>query len=705
MRGRWILAGALSLGALAYVRNPVPSATKLFRPDAMNIQFLLNGSMHPGFTNNDGNVILTASSNVTGALTAAEATWASIPTTAVGFLPLLPTTTDNDPTDGKHVITITDTAANRSTVGQFLAITLYRFRSDGTILDTDIIFNPKGTDSSGNVVSFSTDHAPGTYDLRSVVMHEMGHALGANHSGVIGATMYQNMLPFASFSTAAEATLSSTPGSDDIAFLTNTYPAPGAAAQLGSIAGTVSFQGGGPVLGALVNAIDPSTGIAIGGLSSLTDGTYTIASVPPGNYQVYAQPLNGPVMPANLNLTATQVTGAFRTTFSGGNASPAVVGVIAGNTASAEISVDPASSAISIAHLGVGSAGGNDWVYADLKSAIAGKATDVLLWGTGIDASVTPDQLHVLGPGVTVRAGTLHAAPNDATGGLTPIRFTVDIQPSASRAATAIGIVKGTDAAMRSSGLVILPNLTGPGFTAGAIVNAASFKSGAVAPGEMFTIFGSQFGPPQLAPLALSGSGRVSTSIGATRVYFDDVPAPLIYAAAGQVAGIVPYSVAGNATTNVRVEYNGVSSAAVSVPVAAASPAVFTLNSTGTGSGNGSGPGAIRNQDGSINTASNPAAIGSVIQIFGTGEGQTNPPGSDGLLAATAPFPAPAANLTVSIGGANADLLYAGTAPQSVMGFLQVNARVPAGIAAGSAVPVVVTVGGIPSPTVTVAVR
>ncbi len=91
------------------------------------------------------------------------------------------------------------------------------------------------------------------------------------------------------------------------------------------------------------------------------------------------------------------------------------------------------------------------------------------------------------------------------------------------------------------------------------VVNAATFRGGAVAPGEIVTIFGTGLGPAALAP-AQYVDGRLPTSVGETRVLFDGTPAPMIYASAGQVSAIVPYSASGS--TRVQVEYQGTSDGA-----------------------------------------------------------------------------------------------------------------------------------------------
>ena len=231
----------------------------------------------------------------------------------------------------------------------------------------------------------------------------------------------------------------------------------------------------------------------------------------------------------------------------------------------------------------------------------------------------------------------------------------------------------------------------GPAFSAAGIVNAASFQAGPVAPGEIVTIFGSGVGPAALTGLRLTASGLVDNSLADTRVLFDGVAAPLIYVSAAQTSAIVPYAVAGKASTQVQIEFRGSRSGAVTLPVAAAAPGVFTLESSGRGQG------AILNQDASVNGAANPAAKGSVVVLFCTGEGQTDPPGTDGKLAADV-FPKPRLPVSVTIGGLPAEVLYAGAAPGLVAGVLQVNAKVPNGVASGNAVPVLLTVGNTTSP-------
>ena len=239
-----------------------------------------------------------------------------------------------------------------------------------------------------------------------------------------------------------------------------------------------------------------------------------------------------------------------------------------------------------------------------------------------------------------------------------------------------------------------------PTLTLAGVTNGATFQPGPVAPGEIVSLFGSALGPSTPAFLALTNPRLVANSLEGVRIFFDGVPAPLLYASAGQVNTVVPYSVSGESTTQLQLEYLGVWSNPITVQVAATAPGVFSI------AGSGQGPGAILNaRDGTVNSASNPAARGEWVSIFATGAGVTTPASVDGFVA-SAPLPVPTANVSVTMGGLPCQLNFEGAAPGLVSGVLQINAQVPAGLAAGPAVPVQVSIGSANSlPVITLAVQ
>jgi len=221
-------------------------------------------------------------------------------------------------------------------------------------------------------------------------------------------------------------------------------------------------------------------------------------------------------------------------------------------------------------------------------------------------------------------------------------------------------------------------------------VNGASFLPGPVSPGQIVSFFGYGLGP-DTAVLFQPQNGFLPAELAGTRVLFDGIPAPMILSYTGQINAIVPYSVDGAASTVVEIEYLGSKTQSLTLPVAEAVPAVFSQNASGRGAG------AILNQDYSTNTPQNRAARNSIVQIFATGEGQTNPSGIDGKIAVSGGLPEPNLPVTVKIGGIDAAVHYAGAAPGLVAGVIQINAQVPGNVASGSAVPIEIRVGSNPS--------
>ena len=181
-------------------------------------------------------------------------------------------------------------------------------------------------------------------------------------------------------------------------------------------------------------------------------------------------------------------------------------------------------------------------------------------------------------------------------------------------------------------------------------------------------------------PQMVSFAGRTwTTLLAGTRVLFDGIPAPLVYTSSGQVSALVRYAIAGKSATQVQVEYLGQRSGAASFPIAVTSPGIFKLGDAGGGIGIW-----VVNQDNTLNSPAHPATAGDIVVFYATGAGQTNPAGVDGSLA-TAPFPVPTQNLSVTIGGVQANLFYKGAAPFEIAGLLQVNAVIPTGLAPSDA--------------------
>jgi uncharacterized protein (TIGR03437 family) len=114
---------------------------------------------------------------------------------------------------------------------------------------------------------------------------------------------------------------------------------------------------------------------------------------------------------------------------------------------------------------------------------------------------------------------------------------------------------------------------------------------------------------------------------------------------------------------------------------------------------------SILNQDGTLNSSTNPAARGSIVSLYGTGLGAEVPQLPDGYLAISTPYSSPVLSPSVTIGGQNATILYAGDAPTLPTGVFQINVQIPASINAGATTVFVGTVGSSTSLPIAIALK
>ena len=271
--------------------------------------------------------------------------------------------------------------------------------------------------------------------------------------------------------------------------------------------------------------------------------------------------------------------------------------------------------------------------------------------------------------------------------------------------------VSGTNGSTGNTTVNVTLAVTAPLPTITAIANAASGATGPIAPGEVVSIFANASNPiGPSTPVALSASnltsaGNVPLTMGGVSVTFNGRQAPLLYVSSTQINAVVPYGVAGFNNFPVIVNYLGQNSNGFNVQTTTTVPGIFTSN------GQGSGPAAILNSNGSTNgntPTTQPAAKGSVVSIFLTGEGATAPQGVDGKVtcgitgagcSSLSQIPVPLLPVAVLIDGQPAALATApgwvgyGEAPALVSGVLQVNAIIPQAARSGS-VSLSISIGG-----------
>ena len=237
---------------------------------------------------------------------------------------------------------------------------------------------------------------------------------------------------------------------------------------------------------------------------------------------------------------------------------------------------------------------------------------------------------------------------------------------------------------------IVKIEITGPSITLEGIVNAATFLGGPIAPGEIISIFGVEIGPDPGVNSTFDDEGNVPTLLAGVQVLINGLPAPLYFVGENQINCQVPYEVDGTAQVTVQVIFQGTASNIVTIDVADTAPGLFTLE-------NGVGQViAVLFPEGTLNTAENPVAPGQIVTLYGTGEGQTAPPGQTGVPVDVNALPVPIADARVLIGGVEQTILFIG-GPQGFAGLLQINCEIVAGTPVGPAVPIVVIIGGVGS--------
>jgi beta-glucosidase len=256
-------------------------------------------------------------------------------------------------------------------------------------------------------------------------------------------------------------------------------------------------------------------------------------------------------------------------------------------------------------------------------------------------------------------------------------------------------------AILRAGCAWLIASLTGawaqpaPSINSGGIINAASSAPGApVSPGSIASVYGNFL----LSTPSWASAIPLPDSLEGLSLTAGTVDAPLFYAGSGQVNLQIPWELSGQSQP-LTATLAGQTSAPQPVNLAPFAPGIFSMNGQGTGAG------AILDSSYNLITSTNPAGAGvTVILIYCTGLGAVTPPQQTGASAPSSPPAMTTTKPTVTIGGVPADVQFSGLAPGSV-GEYQVNAVVPANAPTGDAIPVILSIGGVASNTVQIAVQ
>jgi uncharacterized protein (TIGR03437 family) len=242
----------------------------------------------------------------------------------------------------------------------------------------------------------------------------------------------------------------------------------------------------------------------------------------------------------------------------------------------------------------------------------------------------------------------------------------------------------------------------------GAIVNAASYAGGSLAPGSIISLFGSNI----VSQAAGATSVPLPTSIQGASLLVGGSAVPLFYAGNGQINAQLPFQLNAYGQTQVLLQVAvgnqlAISTSPLTILMGAVQPAIFSINASGAGQGaiQIANTSTFAAPSGSITGASaSPAAIGQYVTIYCTGLGGVSNPPAAGAASLASPLSSVLVTPTVTIGGQPAPVSFAGLAP-SFVGLYQVNVQIPPGVASGNAIPLVVSQNGVVSNTVTLAIQ
>jgi hypothetical protein len=438
---------ALSLSAFS-ARGYVPmrwgtvGVRAVWAPSRFPLIFYVNESLAKGGAN------ISAGSDAIGAVRAAMSSWQDIQTADLRFADLKLTTADSALVDGQNLITMADTPINREILGvrpedpgAVAQTRIIYNKNTGEITETDIVLNPR--------YEFSTNLAPGTYDLQAILTHELGHALGCDHSSVPSDTMFSSMGVGEFFQRYISG--------DATAFASLTYPNRTRAASLGSITGRISSAGAG-IFGASIIAINLDRNLIYSALSE-PNGAYAINGPVAGRYVVYAEPLDGPATPDQLLVQGADayyqgLNTSFRTVVAGEQ----LLGVNgAARNIEMNFAVPGGAPVLNIDRMGRGDPD-SGLGYLSVGPVFANPGETLSLWIGGLNTwkVASLSDIMILGTGVTLDPSRGLKILKNGSGGQVGLSVLVHIEPDAAPGPRTVVLSVGDQRAASTGGIVIV---------------------------------------------------------------------------------------------------------------------------------------------------------------------------------------------------------------------------------------------------------
>ncbi len=665
----------------SYVRNPtsssnnVPIAWNLGNPDTP----IVSGGRIVYSLNQAGSDDIQFS-EVERVVAASFKSWEDIPTSAISFQRGANNSSTSTTNDGVYQIywleNSTTTSDGLNLAGAFAVSRLTTYVSgprSGEIIDASLVFN-------GNQYRWATDGRGDAADLQEVATHEIGHGIGVSHSPIGGSTMFPRTGP----GRIQGRTL--TP--DDQIAASVAYPAAGFLASTGAIRGSVRDNNGNIIFGAHVAAVN-ANGVVISGALSQPDGSYVMQGLPPGNYTVYAEPLDPS---SGAYFSRFDLTGFYSSTATDfRTSSDFAVNVGAGSNSALDITVTRGAPALDAYFVSDPSG----LAFYNVPTILAQGQSNVAVGvaGPGLPASGNP--LSISGPGVTI----IRTYFRTTTSGLPVVIADVNISPTSPIGGRNIIINNGSQRTIVTGGIDIVGGAGSPSTVA--VVSAANFANSVAAES-----IASAFGQNMATGTASASSSPLPTSLGGTTIRIRDSVgnerlAPLFFVSPTQINyQIAPGILIGQTSVTITSGSGAVSNG--SLLVEAVAPGLFSADATGKGlaaavavrvrsNGTQSFEQVVRfettqNRFVAIPIDLGPATDQVFLALFGTG------------IRFRAALP------SVNIGGIGSQVTFAGAQGQFT-GLDQVNARLDRSLIGRGAVNVAMTVDGKPTNPLSVSIK